>query len=93
MMARPGDAVWELKESAKWSLDLNDRKRAIKLLASYGPGAIQSIAEIRDVSAYEEIRKACIEAIRAAARQKKMRKPRRSAMKKSKKSRKTKRTN
>jgi hypothetical protein len=67
-MASTDDKFWELKESAKWSLDVNERKQAIRqLAAAYGPEAIQSIAEIRDVSAYDEIKQACIEAIKAAS--------------------------
>ena len=62
------DKFWELKESAKWSLDLGERKAAVKQLAKlYGPAAFDSIAEIRDVSAFEEIRRACIEAIKHAS--------------------------
>jgi hypothetical protein len=91
VMARHADAVWELKESAKWSLDLEERKRAIKQLAGYGPEAIQSIVEIKEVSAYEAIREACIEAIRAAASQKTISKSRKSTRKKSSKRRKMKR--
>lgn len=69
MMARLDDAFWELKESAKWSLDVNERRRAIRQMANtYGKEAIQSIAEIRNVAAYDEIRNACIEAIKQAAR-------------------------
>lgn len=66
--ADAGDRFWELKESAKWSLDVSERKNAIKQLAEYyGQDAIQSIAEIRDVAAYDEIRQACADAIKAAA--------------------------
>lgn len=64
--ADAGDRFWELKESAKWSLDVSERKNAIKQLAEYyGQDAIQSIAEIRDVAAYDEIRQACADAIKA----------------------------
>ncbi len=63
-----GDKFWQLKESAKWSLDMSERMHAIRQLAeNYGPKAIQSIAEIRDVAAYKEIRDACKEAIKAAS--------------------------
>ena len=68
-MARVDDTFYELKESAKWSLDVDERKKAIRLLASYGPGAIQSIREIKDVTAYNEVKKACIEAIKTASGQ------------------------
>lgn len=72
---RLDDRFWELKEAAKWSLDVNERKKSIRMLADYyGPQAMQSIAEIRDVAAYDEIRRACIEAIRAVSTHKTARK-------------------
>ncbi|MGI0029547.1 MAG: hypothetical protein ACREAQ_07550 [Nitrososphaera sp.] len=62
-----GDRFWQLKESAKWSLDMNERRQAIEELAgSYGKEALQAILEIKDVTAYDEIRKACAEAIKEA---------------------------
>ncbi len=62
-----GDRFWKLKESAKWSLDMNERRQAIEELAgSYGKEALQAILEIKDVTAYDEIKKACAEAIRSA---------------------------
>lgn len=68
MPGHTDDKFWELKESAKWSLDLGERKAAVKQLAQlYGPAAFDSIAEIRDDSAFEEIRRACIEAIKHAS--------------------------
>jgi hypothetical protein len=46
---------------------VDERRRAIKeLVGGYGRDAIQAIEEVRDVSAYDEIRKACIEAIKSA---------------------------
>jgi hypothetical protein len=61
------ERYWQLKESAKWSLEVDERRRAIReLVSGYGRDAIQAIEEVRDVSAYDEIRKACIEAIKSA---------------------------
>lgn len=86
MLVSVNDRLWELKESAKWSLDVDERKQAIRELAnSYGPDAIQSIAEIRDVAAYAEIRKACIEAIKSASKGKSNMKIRKSHFAKAKK--------
>lgn len=86
MLARLDDRFWELKEEAKWSLDVKERKKSIRMLADfYGPAAVQSIAEIRDVAAYDEIRKECIEAIRAVSRHRPPRKNRRSRVAKAKK--------
>jgi hypothetical protein len=60
------ERFWQLKESAKWSLDLNDRREAVQELArNYGRDAIQALTEIKDVTAYADIKKACIEAIKA----------------------------
>ncbi|MGI0037811.1 MAG: hypothetical protein ACRD99_05585 [Nitrososphaera sp.] len=85
-MARLDNRFWELKEAAKWSLDVNERKESIRMLAEYyGPQAVQSIAEIRDVAAYDEIRRVCIEAIRAVSRHRTTRKTKRSKAAKSKK--------
>jgi hypothetical protein len=61
------ERYWQLKESAKWSLEVDERRRAIRELArGYGRDAIQAIEEIKDVSAYDEIKRACIEAIKSA---------------------------
>ena len=60
------ERYWQLKESAKWSLEVDERRRAIRDLASgYGRDAIQAIEEVKDVSAYDEIKRACIEAIKS----------------------------
>jgi len=46
---------------------MNERRQAIEELAgSYGKEALQAILEIKDVTAYDEIKKACAEAIRSA---------------------------
>jgi hypothetical protein len=92
VLAAVDDKFWELKESAKWSLDVNERKHAIRQLAeSYGPEAIQSIAEIRDISAYDDIKKVCIEAIKAASIRRPGEKTNKSLPKKAKKRKKAKR--
>jgi hypothetical protein len=92
VLAAVDDKFWELKESAKWSLDVNERKHAIRQLAeSYGPEATQSIAEIRDISAYDDIKKVCIEAIKAASIRRPGEKTNKSLPKKAKKRKKTKR--
>jgi len=68
-LATLDERFWELKESAKWSLDVRERRQAIEELASsYGRNAIEAISEIKDVSAYDEIRNACIAAIKSASR-------------------------
>jgi hypothetical protein len=64
------DRFWKLKESAKWSLSLDEKRQAVEQLASsYGKDAIETILEIKDVTAYDEVKRACIEAIKSAARE------------------------
>jgi hypothetical protein len=64
---RRDERYWQLKESAKWSLEVDERRRAIReLVSGYGMDAIQAIEEVKDVSAYDEIKRACIEAIKSA---------------------------
>jgi hypothetical protein len=68
LIALPRDErFWQLKASAKWSLEVDERRRAIReLVSGYGRDAIQAIQEVKDVSAYDEIKRACIEAIKSA---------------------------
>lgn len=61
------EKFWELKQAAKWSLQMHEKKRAIaKLLDDYGRGALPALSEIRETTVYEEIRKACADAIKSA---------------------------
>lgn len=55
--------LFELKEKAKWSHDPEEKKAAIKELTTQGPKALPQLEEILSITAYEEIRKACAEAI------------------------------
>lgn len=57
---------WELKDKAKWSHNSEEKKTAITELSSLGEGAIPSLEEIMNVTAFQEIKAACIEAIKAA---------------------------
>jgi hypothetical protein len=57
--------IFELKERAKWSRDLAEKKTAIKELSAHGNKAIPALDEIRSVTAYDDVRAACIEAIKA----------------------------
>ena len=58
-------SVYELKETAKWSHDAEEKKAAIMALSTKGPSAIPQLEEVLTITAYEEIRHACAEAIRA----------------------------
>jgi hypothetical protein len=57
--------LFELKEKAKWSADPEEKKVAIKELSTYGENAISELQEIMSITAYEEIRNACAEAIKS----------------------------
>jgi len=57
-------ALFELKERAKWSYDPEERKTAIRELTMHGTSAVPSLEEILSVTAYEDIKKACAEAIK-----------------------------
>jgi tetratricopeptide (TPR) repeat protein len=54
-----------LKEKAKWSSDLEERKAAIKKLSTHGEDTISVLQEIMNITAYEDIRNACAEAIKS----------------------------
>ena len=57
--------LFELKEKAKWSTDPEEKKAAIKELSTRGENAISQLQEIMNITAYEDIRNACAEAIKS----------------------------
>ena len=57
--------LFELKEKAKWSSDPEEMKAAIKELSTHGENAISELQEIMSITAYEDIRNACAEAIKS----------------------------
>jgi hypothetical protein len=61
--------LFELKEKAKWSGDPEEKKNAIKALSTLGLKAVPSLEEILNITAYEEISKACAEAIRVITKE------------------------
>jgi len=58
-------SLWDLKEAAKWSNNPQERKEAITKLSARGAEALPSLDEIMSVTAYDDIRAACMEAIRS----------------------------
>lgn len=60
-----GEVLYQLKETAKWSRDPQEKKIAIKELTAFGERALPSLQEILSVSAYEEVKSACTDAIKA----------------------------
>jgi hypothetical protein len=57
--------IRELKEMAKWSRSQQEMKTAINELSARGGVALPALEEILNVTAYEDIKAACIEAIKA----------------------------
>ena len=57
--------LFELKEKAKWSSDSEEKKAAIKELSTRGENAISELQEIMSITAYEDIKNACAEAIKS----------------------------
>ena len=57
--------LFELKEKAKWSSDTEEKKAAIKELSTHGENAISELQEIASITAYEDIKNACAEAIKS----------------------------
>jgi hypothetical protein len=57
--------LFELKEKAKWSHNMEEKRTAIRELSNYGQDAIPPLEEILNITAYEDIKRACAEAIKA----------------------------
>jgi len=62
-------SLWELKEAAKWSSNPQEMKDAISKLSARGAEALPSLEEILSVTAYDDIKSACIDAIKSAKRE------------------------
>jgi hypothetical protein len=60
--------LFDLKEKAKWSSDPEEKKAAIKELSTRGEDAISELQEIMSITAYEDIKNACAEAIKSMRR-------------------------
>ncbi len=70
MALQLSESIWELKETAKWARNAGDKKGAIKTLATRGEEALPSLEEILAVTAYDEIRTTCKEAIKSVREKK-----------------------
>jgi hypothetical protein len=68
MSATDSDRIRELKMTAKWSTDGDEKKGAISELLQYGDKGILAIQEVLSVTAYDDVKQACIEAIRSIGR-------------------------
>lgn len=58
-------SMWELKETAKWSSNPKEMKEAVGKLSARGAEALPSLQEIMSVTAYDDIKAACIDAIKS----------------------------
>lgn len=63
-----GEKIKELKLAAKWATDSAEKKKAIAELSKYGREALPAIEEVLGVTAYDDVKAACIEAIKSAGR-------------------------
>ena len=59
------DSLWDLKETAKWARNSAEKKAAIRTLSARGEEALASLQEVLAVTAYDEIKSTCEEAIRS----------------------------
>jgi hypothetical protein len=57
--------IFELKEQAKWSKNPEEKKTAIRELSAQGDRALSALGEIMSVTAYDDVKAACMEAIKA----------------------------
>jgi hypothetical protein len=55
--------LFDLKEKAKWSAHPEEKKAAIEELSNQGEDAMSELQEIMRITAYEDIKNACAEAI------------------------------
>jgi hypothetical protein len=55
--------IFELKETAKWSSKVDEKRNAISELAGFGTEAVSTLEEIRSVEVNDDIRQLCAEAI------------------------------
>src|SRR5438067_2728625 len=62
------DRIKELKMTAKWSTDSAEKKGAISELLQYGDEGILAIQEVLSVTVYDDIKQACLEAIKSIGR-------------------------
>ncbi|HEX6561377.1 MAG TPA: hypothetical protein VF016_05055 [Nitrososphaera sp.] len=64
-MGQLPESLWELKETAKWARNSGEKKAAINALSARGKKALSSLEEVLAVTAYDDVRSECAEAIRS----------------------------
>jgi hypothetical protein len=69
MQSGNSDRIRELKLTAKWSANSNEKKKAILQLTRYGDEARPAIEEVLGITAYDDVKQACLNAIRSLGRE------------------------
>lgn len=64
MESEDSDRIKELKLTAKWSTENREKKKAIFELSRYGQDGVSAIQEILGVTAYADVKQACLDAIK-----------------------------
>ena len=67
-MAADSERIRELKLAAKWGMDTAEKKKAISELLQFGNEGVSAIQEILAVTAYDDVKQACLDAIRSIGR-------------------------
>jgi len=62
------ERIKELKLSAKWSTDNSEKKKAIFELLEYGHEGLLALREVLTITAYDDVKQTCIEAIKSIRR-------------------------
>lgn len=70
-MSVEAKSLYQWKERAKWSHDMEERKMAIKELSYLGEQALPSLEEIFNVTVYEDVKAICLDAIKSVREGKK----------------------
>ncbi len=68
MESSNSDTIKELKLTAKWSVDSNEKKKAILQLLRYGDEARPAIEEVLSITAYNDVKQACLNVISSLGR-------------------------
>jgi hypothetical protein len=68
MEVENSESIKELKLTAKWGIDNEEKKKAIFGLLQYGHEGASAIREILGVTAYADVKQACIDAIKSIGR-------------------------
>lgn len=69
------ERIRELKLAAKWSSDNYEKKQAVLQLLRFGEEALPAIQEVLAITAYDDVKQTCIEAISMLGRDQKKHAP------------------